>query len=387
MKILSIFGTRPEAIKMAPVIHELLRHSNQITSRVCVTGQHREMLDQMLGFFGIRSDYDLNPMQTQQSLSSLTSLTLLNLQNVLEDFQPDWIIVQGDTTTAFASALAAFYKRIKIAHVEAGLRTYNLHSPWPEEANRHLASVLCDAHYAPTQESVNNLLAERAPSHTIVKTGNTVIDALKWVIAKIDQKPELKNALAQQYSFLSPDKRLILVTGHRRENWESGLRRMFEGLKAIAQRDDVEIIYPVHLNPIVLNQAQAILQNQPNIFLVEPADYLAFIYLMQRCTLIVTDSGGVQEEAPTFGKPVLVTRDTTERPEAVHAGTAKLVGTDSTVIKNEITRLLDDPIAYQQMSTAHNPFGDGQASRRIVKDLLTRSTEPSKLHKLVESQT
>lgn len=380
MKILSIFGTRPEAVKMVPVIRALAQHSHQVESRVCVTGQHREMLDQMLKFFKISSDYDLNLMQKQQDLASLTSLTLTSLQPVLEDFQPDWILVQGDTTTALTATLAAFYRKIKIGHIEAGLRTYNLNSPWPEEANRRLISVMANVSYAPTALSAKRLQAEGMMESTIQVTGNTVIDTLCWVIEQISTNIELKHELQQQFAWLNPHKRLILVTGHRRENWESGLSRTFQALKKIAQRDDVEIIYPVHLNPQVFNQAQNILKDQPNIFLIEPAGYLPFIYLMQRCYLIVTDSGGVQEEAPTLKKPVLITRDTTERPEALEAGTARLVGTDADTIESNLHQLLDQPDIYNAMISTNNPFGDGQAAQRIVADLLKRFNLPHSSH-------
>ncbi len=373
MDVLCIFGTRPEAVKMAPVIQELQRHADKITTHVCVTGQHREMLDQMLTFFNIQPDYDLNLMERQQSLTNLTVKPLLELESLLSNSAPDWVLVQGDTTTAFSSALAAFYHNIKVAHIEAGLRTYCLDSPWPEEANRHLISVVSTVHYAPTLEAKNNLQTERIPSQCIVITGNTVVDALLFTSSRIEQDTQLQDSLARQFNFLDPQKRLILVTGHRRENWHSGLSQVFEALNTIAQRADVEIIYPVHLNPRVQKPAKMALGNLSNVHLIDPIDYISLIYLLQRCYLVVTDSGGIQEEAPTFGKPVLVTRNTTERPEGVAAGNAKLVGTNPTNLLQELTCLLDDAHAYFSMSQVNNPYGDGQASKRIVNDLLERS--------------
>lgn len=385
MNILCILGTRPEIIKLAPVIQGLQRHEEKITSTVCVTGQHREMLNPIMHFFKIKPNYDLNLRQKKQSLTDFAAAILTGLQPIFSDCNPDWVIVQGDTTTAFASALAAFYHQIKVAHVEAGLRTYNLHSPWPEEGNRCLISAIANVHYAPTKEAQDNLLSSNKNKgikpKNVVLTGNTVIDALLWTTKRIETDVQLQDQLSKQFKFLNSDKRLILVTGHRRENWEKGLAQVFQALKKIAQRNDVEIIYPVHINPIVFNQAKAILQNQPNIYLIDPVDYPAFVYLMQRAYLIVTDSGGVQEEAPSLGKPVLITRDTTERPDAIQVGTAKLVGTDATVIQAEICRLLDDTPSYQKMTTVHHSFGDGHASQYIVEDLLERidhETNPTK---------
>jgi UDP-N-acetylglucosamine 2-epimerase (non-hydrolysing) len=374
MKILSIFGTRPEAIKMAPIVKGL-EQLTEIESRVCVTGQHRQMLDQMLGFFNINADYDLNLMQPNQTLTSITANTITRLEPILAEFQPDWIFVQGDTTTAFVSSLAAFYQKIKVAHVEAGLRTYNAYSPWPEEMNRTLIGRVAKLHFPPTQESANNLLKEDIPKNEVHVVGNTVIDALLMVVKRFEQDRSLQDQMAAQFSMIDWDKRVILVTGHRRENHDGGLGRMCDALAILASRGDVEIIYPVHLNPNVQKQSEA-LRGVKGVHLIEPQDYLPFVYLLSKCYLVITDSGGVQEEAPSLGKPILVTRDTTERPEGITAGNAKLVGTDMQAIVTAATELLDNQEAYQAMSEAANPYGDGQSAMRIInvmKDMLSQA--------------
>lgn len=368
-KILTVFGTRPEAIKMAPLVHALQDNHN-FDTRVCVTAQHRQMLDQVLELFAIKPDYDLNIMQPGQSLYEITANILKGIKPVLEEFKPDVVLVHGDTTTTFATSLAAFYQQIAVGHVEAGLRTGNLYSPWPEEANRKLTGVMTRFHFAPTSGAQQNLLREAVdPTHIIV-TGNTVIDALLWVKQKIEQYPALLGQLSSRYTFLDPTKRLILVTGHRRESFGGGFERICEALRQIAvAHDDVEILYPVHLNPQVQEPVQRLLQGIGNVHLIAPQDYLPFVYLMMRSHLILTDSGGIQEEAPSLGKPVLVMRDTTERPEAVEARTVQLVGTDTDAIVQAVQTLLSDDKAYQAMSLARNPYGDGKASQRIVQIL------------------
>lgn len=369
LKILTVFGTRPEAIKMAPLVLGLSKIP-ALNSKVCVTAQHREMLDQVLELFDIKPDFDLNLMKAGQSLNDITTQILLLLKPVLEDFKPDLVLVHGDTATTFAATLAAYYQQIKVGHVEAGLRTGNLYSPWPEEANRKLTSVLCDFHFAPTHAAKQNLMRE-GYSKNIVVTGNTVIDALLTVKAKIDKDDTLKQKLALNFPYLDGNKKLILVTGHRRESFGDGFERICRALSSVAkQNPDVQILYPVHLNPNVQEPVNRLLNNISNIFLIEPQQYLPFVYLMMRSNIILTDSGGVQEEAPSLGKPVLVMRDTTERPEAVEAGTVKLVGTDSKKIIQEIQCLLDDENAYQLMSKAHNPYGDGFACKRIIKAII-----------------
>ncbi|WP_338033253.1 non-hydrolyzing UDP-N-acetylglucosamine 2-epimerase [Desulfobulbus alkaliphilus] len=369
-KILSVFGTRPEAIKMAPVIKEFARYPDFFISRVCVTAQHRQMLDQVLGLFSIRPEYDLNLMRSGQSLTDITCSVLQGLSKVLGQWIPDMVLVHGDTTTTMAVSLAAYYQRIPVGHVEAGLRTGNIYAPWPEEMNRRLTSAIAACHFAPTVCSRDNLLAERVDPARIVVTGNTVIDALHEVVHMLRTDRSHQKVMAQRFSFLDSGKRLLLVTGHRRENFGQGFEQICTALKTIVTTlPDVEILYPVHLNPAVQEPVQRILGNTPSIHLVEPLDYLPFVYLMDRCTLIITDSGGVQEEAPSLGKPVLVMRDTTERPEAVLAGTVKLVGTDAATIVHEAVTLLSDPIAFARMSKAHNPYGDGQAAKRIVSFL------------------
>ncbi len=371
MKVLSVFGTRPEAIKMAPLIHSLAKQSS-IDARVCVTAQHREMLDQVLSLFEITPDYDLDIMQPGQGLSEITANILQGIKPVLEAFKPDMVLVHGDTTTTFATALAAFYQQIKVGHVEAGLRTGDLYSPWPEEANRKLTGGLTFYHFAPTDMAKDNLLKENIASQDIQVTGNTVVDALLWVTKKIETEPSIMNALSSQYAFLDADKRMILVTGHRRESFGDGFERICEALAAIAtDHADVQIVYPVHLNPNVKEPVNRLLKNIDNIYLIEPQEYLPFVYLMMKSYIILTDSGGIQEEAPSLGKPVLVMRETTERPEAISAGTVKLVGTDVEKITQHVNILLTDETAYQAMSYAHNPYGDGNACERIVDAVLS----------------
>lgn len=369
-KVLTVFGTRPEAIKMAPLVHALASEKN-IESRVCVTAQHREMLDQVLALFDIVPDYDLNVMKPGQDLYTVTASILEGMKPVLEDFKPDVVLVHGDTTTTFSASLAAFYQQIDIGHVEAGLRTGNLYSPWPEEANRKLTGSLTRYHFAPTALSRDNLLAETVSEDKIVVTGNTVIDALLWVREKLSSNITLSNELAGRFDFLDKTKKLILVTGHRRESFGGGFERICQALSQIAQqRHDIQIVYPMHLNPNVREPVNRLLSSLDNVFLIEPQDYLPFVYLMNESHIIITDSGGVQEEAPSLGKPVLVMRDTTERPEAVVAGTVKLVGTDIEKIVKETISLLDDKDNYATMSAAHNPYGDGKACERIVSTLV-----------------
>ncbi len=368
--ILTVFGTRPEAIKMAPVIKELAAHPEHFSCRVCVTAQHRQMLDQVLTLFCIRPEYDLNLMQPGQSLTDITCAVLQGLSGVLAQWAPDLVLVHGDTTTTMAVSLAAYYQQIPVGHVEAGLRTGDIYAPWPEEMNRRLTSAIAACHFAPTERSRDNLLAEGIAAARISVTGNTVIDALHAVVHMLRTDSTLQQNMAQRFSFLDPEKRLLLVTGHRRENFGPGFERICTALKSIVTtQNGVEILYPVHLNPAVQEPVRRILGDTPSIHLVEPLDYLPFVYLMDRCTLIITDSGGVQEEAPSLGKPVLVMRDTTERPEAVLAGTVKLVGTDTAAIVQEAVTLLTDPIAFTRMSKAHNPYGDGQAAANIVSFL------------------
>lgn len=369
-KVLTIFGTRPEAIKMAPLVHKLAAEKN-LDSRVCVTAQHREMLDQVLNLFDIKPDYDLDIMKPGQDLFDVTGNILSGLKGVLDDFEPDIVLVHGDTTTTFSASLAAFYKQIKIGHVEAGLRTGNLYSPWPEEANRKLTSVITHYHFAPTQGSKDNLIKELITDDRITVTGNTVIDSLLWVKEKLKNSTDTRKALNEKFSFLDEAKKLVLVTGHRRESFGGGFERICKALANIATaRPDVQILYPMHMNPNVREPVGRILSDLDNVFLIEPQDYLPFVYLMNRSYLIITDSGGVQEEAPSLGKPVLVMRDTTERPEAIVAGTVKLVGTNTQCITENTLALLDDTEKYNQMAKAHNPYGDGLACARIVKKLL-----------------
>ncbi|NQZ48916.1 MAG: UDP-N-acetylglucosamine 2-epimerase (non-hydrolyzing) [Moritella sp.] len=369
-KVLTVFGTRPEAIKMAPLV-QALNESTEIEARVCVTAQHREMLDQVLDLFEITPEYDLNIMKPGQNLYDVTTNILMGLKPILEEFKPDVVLVHGDTSTTLSATLAAFYQQIPVGHVEAGLRTGNLSSPWPEEGNRKLTSAITKFHFAPTETSKQNLLNESVSADDILVTGNTVIDALLQVVDKVQNDQDLIDTLKFQFPQLDESKKLILVTGHRRESFGGGFERICEALAQIAtNHPECQIVYPVHLNPNVREPVNRILANVDNVYLIEPLDYLPFVYLMNRSYLIVTDSGGVQEEAPSLGKPVLVMRDTTERPEAVDAGTVKLVGTDTNKIVEEVERLLADDEAYATMSRAHNPYGDGKACERIVNRLI-----------------
>ena len=366
IKVLSIFGTRPEAIKMAPLV-KALNEADGIDAKVCVTAQHREMLDQVLDLFEIVPEYDLNIMKPGQSLYDVTTNILLGLKPILEEFKPDLVLVHGDTSTTLSASLAAFYQQIPVGHVEAGLRTGNLSSPWPEEGNRKLTGAITKLHFAPTQTSQQNLLNEAVSADDILVTGNTVIDALLQVVDKVKTDTALISTLKAKFPELDETKKLILVTGHRRESFGGGFERICEALVEIATaHPDTQILYPMHLNPNVREPVNRILKNVDNVHLIEPQDYLPFVYLMNQAHIIVTDSGGVQEEAPSLGKPVLVMRDTTERPEAVEAGTVKLVGTDKARIVSEVNNLLTNAQEYQSMSRAHNPYGDGKACERIV---------------------
>ena len=358
---------------MAPLVLAL-KEQPGISSRVCVTAQHREMLDQVLELFNIEPDYDLDIMSPGQTLGKITSKVLEGLDHVYADFEPDLVLVHGDTCTTFAASLAAYYKKIHIGHIEAGLRTGDLYSPWPEEANRKITGALTNAHFAPTERSKDNLLAENVNAASIYVTGNTVIDALLWVQKRIQSDHVLSINLAAQFPFLDPNMRLILVTGHRRESFGAGFERICRAINQIAeQHPEVQIVYPVHLNPNVQKPVNKYLSGKENIFLIDPLEYLPFVYLMMQSYFILTDSGGVQEEAPSLGKPVLVMRDTTERPEAVDAGTVRLVATDVQKICDESEKLLCDEKAYTKMSKAHNPYGDGKACERIVNTLLALS--------------
>ena len=376
--VLTVFGTRPEAIKMAPVIKALEQRGDRFHSTVCVTAQHRQMLDQVLDLFSIRSDYDLDIMKPGQDLFDVTANVLLGLKPVLQKVRPDVVLVHGDTTTTMAASLAAYYAKVRVGHVEAGLRTNNKYAPYPEEINRRVTAALADFHFSPTEGARRNLLQEGIPGETIYVTGNTVIDALLSVQARIRNDGSLRQRLDGQFSFLDPLKKLILVTGHRRESFGSGFERICRALATVAvTHKNAEILYPVHLNPNAHRAVYAILSPQKlqNVHLTEPLDYLPFVYLMSRAHLLLTDSGGVQEEGPSLGKPVLVMRDTTERPEAVHAGTVRLVGTDEKKIVAEITRLLTDDDAYRSMSLVHNPYGDGLAAERILDVLEQADTD------------
>ena len=370
MKVLSVFGTRPEAIKMAPVVHALSKDS-RFNSKVCVTAQHREMLDQVLRLFNIDPDFDLNLMQSGQTLPEVTSRILLELTPVLKDFKPDIVLVHGDTATTFAASLAAYYEQIPVGHVEAGLRTGNIYSPWPEEANRKLTGSLTKLHFAPTQTSKDNLIKENYKDKDIFITGNTVIDALLMVKEKLENDEELQNEMANEFPFLDNTKKTILVTGHRRESFGQGFEQICEALAEVAKSyNNIQVVYPVHLNPNVQEPVNRILGGIKNIHLIPPQQYLQFVYLMNKSHIILTDSGGIQEEAPSLGKPVLVMRNTTERPEAVSAGTVKLVGTDKELIVNSLSELLNSEEKYNQMSFSHNPYGDGKASQKILKALI-----------------
>ena len=354
---------------MAPVV-KVLETNQELDVRVCVTAQHRQMLDQVLKLFSISPAFDLDLMRSGQDLTDITTRALIGLRQVISDWRPDRVLVHGDTTTTLAASLAAYYAKIPVGHIEAGLRTGNIYSPWPEEMNRTLTGSIADLHFAPTQQAEQNLLNEAVPQDKIFVTGNTVIDALFWVRKTIESDSNLKKQFDIQFDFLDSTKRLVLVTGHRRENFGTGFENICVALGELAARGDVEIVYPVHLNPNVQEPVKRLLAGKPNVHLIEPLDYLPFVYLMNRSTLVLTDSGGVQEEAPSLGKPVLVMRDTTERPEAVEAGTVRLVGTNKDLIVSETNRLLDNVTAYQDMSFAHNPYGDGKASERICQRII-----------------
>jgi len=383
-KIMLVFGTRPEAIKMAPLVKEFQKHPKEFETIVCVTGQHREMLDQVLRIFDIHPDYDLNIMKQGQDLYDVTAHVLTGLRDVLKEVKPDVVLVHGDTTTSTASALAAFYQQILVAHIEAGLRTHNIYSPWPEEMNRLLTGRLATYHFSPTPLSRNNLIKESVDDRNIIVTGNTVIDALYWVVDKIKNDKVLDSELVKvlvkagyDVNRLNGGKKLVLITGHRRENFGDGFIHMCTAIKDLTRKyPDVDFVYPMHLNPNVRKPIHEVfgedLSGLGNMFFIEPLEYLSFVYLMEKSTIVLTDSGGIQEEAPGLGKPVLVMRDTTERPEALDAGTVKLVGTDYDRIVNEVSVLIDDKVAYEKMSKAVNPYGDGLACKRIVNALLYR---------------
>lgn len=383
-KILLAFGTRPEAIKMAPLVKEFQKRVAQFETIVCVTGQHREMLDQVLTIFNIKPDYDLNIMKQGQDLYDVTARVLIGMRDVLKDVNPDVVLVHGDTTTSMAVALAAFYQQIPVGHVEAGLRTNDIYSPWPEEMNRLLTGRLATYHFSPTPLSRNNLIKESINDRNIIVTGNTVIDALYWVVDKIKNNKELDNELESVLSKAGYDvnrldngKKLVLITGHRRENFGDGFINMCTAIKDLTiKHPNVDFVYPMHLNPNVRKPIHEVfgedLSGLKNMFFIEPLEYLSFVYLMEKSSIVLTDSGGIQEEAPGLGKPVLVMRDTTERPEALNAGTVKLVGTDYNKIVNEVSSLIDDKAAYEKMSKAVNPYGDGLACGRIVNALLYR---------------
>jgi UDP-N-acetylglucosamine 2-epimerase (non-hydrolysing) len=370
LKVILVFGTRPEAIKMAPLAVSL-KGDERFNCRVCVTGQHREMLDQVLSIFELVPDYDLNIMRPGQKITDVTAAILSGMTQVYEDFRPDLVLVHGDTATTFAAALAAYLHRIPVGHVEAGLRTGDIYSPWPEEGNRKLTGALASLHFAPTEQSRQNLLSENVSEKSIFVTGNTVIDGLIDVVRKL-RDPTLNDRYEKELGFLQREKKIILVTGHRRENFGSGFEGICRALLDVSiEYPDVQIVYPVHLNPNVRGPVMRLLSGAPNIFLIEPLDYLPFVYLMSRSYLILTDSGGIQEEAPSLGKPVLVMRATTERPEAVQAGTVRLVGTDPLRIVEGVSKLLDSSEQYKKMSFAHNPYGDGRACKRIVEAIFT----------------
>lgn len=380
-KIMLVFGTRPEAIKMAPLVKEFQKHPDTFQTIVCVTGQHREMLDQVLNIFDIRPDFDLNIMKQGQDLYDVTARVLTGMRDVLREAQPDVVLVHGDTTTSTAAALAAFYQQIPVGHVEAGLRTHNILSPWPEEMNRQITGRIASYHFAPTALSRQNLLQENVDDANITVTGNTVIDALYWVVYRIKNDPSLDAELEEvlrragyDVNRLADGRPLVLITGHRRENFGDGFINMCTAIKQLTERyPNVDFVYPMHLNPNVRRPIHEVfgddLSNLGNMYFIEPLEYLSFVYLMEKSTIVLTDSGGIQEEAPGLGKPVLVMRDTTERPEALEAGTVKLVGTDREKIFNEVSTLLDDAAAYARMSQAVNPYGDGLACSRIVERL------------------
>ena len=380
-KIMLVFGTRPEAIKMAPLVKEFQKHPEEFETIVCVTGQHREMLDQVLKIFDIRPDYDLNIMKQGQDLYDVTARVLTGMRDIFKVCRPDVVLVHGDTTTSTAAALAAFYQQIPVGHVEAGLRTHNIYSPWPEEMNRQITGRIAEYDFAPTPLSRENLLKENVSEDKITVTGNTVIDALYWVVDKIKSDNALNSELEEvlknagyDVNRLAGGKKLVLITGHRRENFGDGFIHMCTAIKDLTMKyPEVDFVYPMHLNPNVRKPIHEVfgedLRHFDNMFFIEPLEYLSFVYLMEKSTIVLTDSGGIQEEAPGLGKPVLVMRDTTERPEALDAGTVKLVGTDYSKIVSEVSALLDDPAAYEKMSKAVNPYGDGKACERIISFL------------------
>ena len=369
-KILIVFGTRPEAIKTAPVV-KACRARAELDVKVCVTAQHRQMLDQAMEIFGLQADFDLNVMAPNQTLGDVTCKVLKGMESVFSRWSPDMILVQGDTTTVMAAALAAFYHKIAVGHVEAGLRTGNIYSPWPEEMNRLMAGNLATLHFAPTPRSAQNLLKENKNPATVFTTGNTVIDALHEAVKIMDGDAALLSQLAAQFPFLDATKRLVLVTGHRRENFGDGFIHICNAIKRVASRPDVQVVYPMHMNPNVRKPVNEILGGLSNVHLIEPLDYLSFLYMMRKSYLIMTDSGGVQEEAPSLGKPVIVMRDTTERPEAVDAGTVILAGTETEAMASAAERLLDDRAFYDKMAQAVNPYGDGLAAQRIAEIVAT----------------
>jgi UDP-N-acetylglucosamine 2-epimerase (non-hydrolysing) len=373
LKVLSIFGTRPEAIKMAPLIKALAAEPG-IDSQICITGQHQSMLQQVLDMFDLKAQYTLDVMTPGQTLNTLTAALYAAIDPVLELVQPDKVLVHGDTTSAMVAAMSAFHRRIPVGHVEAGLRTGDIHQPWPEEMNRRSIDLISDHLFAPTAESRRNVLGERLQGKSFV-TGNTVIDALKMTAERIDQNRQLRVALDRQFSFLDPQRKLLVVTGHRRENFGNGFLDICKALRTLAGRDDLQIVYPVHLNPNVLGPVTEQLGDLPNVHLIKPLDYLSFVRLMQRAHVVLTDSGGVQEEAPSLGKPVLVMRDVTERPEAVAAGTARLVGTDPDTIVQGVCALFDDEQLWRRTSQTANPYGDGKACSRIVDALMGRPVD------------
>lgn len=378
-KIMLVFGTRPEAIKMAPLVKEFQKHPDRFETIVCVTGQHRQMLDQVLELFEINPDFDLNIMKEGQDLYDVTARVLLGMRDILKEVQPDIVLVHGDTSTSTAAALAAFYQQIPVGHVEAGLRTHNIYSPWPEEMNRQITGRIATYNFAPTSLSRENLIKENAAEDNLIVTGNTVIDALHWVVDRIKSNPSLEKKLKGQLNDagynterLNNGRKLVLITGHRRENFGDGFISMCRAIKTLSEKfTDVDFVYPMHLNPNVRKPIHEVfgknLDGIKNLFFIEPLEYLSFVYLMEKSSVVLTDSGGIQEEAPGLGKPVLVMRDTTERPEAVTAGTVKLVGTDYEKIVNEVSSLLTDSSYYEEMSKAVNPYGDGKACQRIVE--------------------
>ena len=368
--VLFVFGTRPEAIKLAPLIHKL-KEVKKFRLKICITAQHREMLDQVLEIFNIVPDYDLDLMSSEQTLTDITSLILKNLQNVYEEFYPDLLIVHGDTNTTFAASLSAFYNKIKVAHIEAGLRTNDILNPFPEEANRQLTSKIADYHFAPTENSRQNLLKEDIDSNRIINTGNTVIDSIFWALRKIKNNNELKNNITNKFKFYDKSKKIILITCHRRENFGNGIKDLCEAINSLSSSiDNIHIVFPIHLNPNIKKATKKYLKTSSNIFIYEPLDYLSFSYLMSISYIILTDSGGIQEEALALKKPVLLMRDSTERPEAIKSGTVKIVGTSPKAITENIRILIDDREKYEEMQNAKNPFGNGKACEKITSFLI-----------------